>query len=259
VGQRVAVSMASNFLPLLLLTVVPVCAVLAGHVRAPHLMVSDIIASGPLYKAFYAFGFTYCAYGSNTIWTEVMRHVKARAPALRREADRFLIVLHWVVLPCLLLLSTFSYDHEEPEHGLDGSGRQPRSWAEGIPRDAGALASWLVHVLSTSLFFFGAAVCGGIYVRQIMPHLKDKGLVHPRDLAWSRVACGGLVYGVFITAIVRVLHMFHDQHLWCWPLAVFEVALILLCIVVNTMGTLQLLSELDKDEPAIDFKEAFLL
>lgn len=251
-----ALSFASNFFMLMLLTVVPLYAVVAGHVRPPHLMVSDVIAAGPMYKAMYIFGFSYGAYGSNSIWTEVMRHVKLRAPNLRPAADRFLIMLHWVVLPCLLLLSSFSFDHEEPEYQLS-HGNQI-SYFDTIPKSGVAFVNWLVHVLSTCLFFMGSAVCGHIWIKHIMPHLKEKGLVHPKDLQWTRISCIGLVYGFLITCLVRALHIFHNQYLWCWPLATFEVALILFCIIVNAMGTLRCLHELDQSEPMLDFKGALL-
>ena len=47
---------------------------------------------------------------TSTIWTEIMRDVKARVPSLRLQADRFLLLVHFVVVPSLLLLTSCAFE-----------------------------------------------------------------------------------------------------------------------------------------------------
>merc|ERR1711974_462212 len=137
-------------------------------------------------------------------------------------------IFHWVVQPCLLLLSAFSFDHTDPAY-VQGKGGRDESYWDMIPTDKASLINWVVHVVSTSFFFLGSAACAGIYGKRILPHLKDKGLIHPNDLAWTMFSASGLVYCCAGAVVVRILHIFHKPYFWIWPLAVLEVALILFC------------------------------
>lgn len=197
-----------------------------------------------MYRAIYTFGFCYGAYGAGIIWSEILRDVKSRVPALSGPADRMLLLCHGLVLPCLMLLSSFSFDHEAaPSPEGDGS------YASTIPTDGSSFFSWLVHVLATSFFFLGCAGCAGIFVLSILPHLQEKGMYDPRDRWWMNFFAWGIVFWTGLGAAVRALHIFHSPAFWIWPLAVVEVLLIISCNMTQVMGTFRYMCDLDRRMP----------
>lgn len=72
-----------------------------------------------------------------------------------------------------------------------------------------------------------------------------------------RFSSSGLCIGFWLALALRVLHIFHSPHLWGGLLAIFEVALILFCLIANSLGTFHFLARIDAKDPMIhDFGAA---
>eukprot|EP00927_Polykrikos_kofoidii_P018923 TRINITY_DN18810_c0_g1_i1.p1 TRINITY_DN18810_c0_g1~~TRINITY_DN18810_c0_g1_i1.p1 ORF type:complete len:268 (-),score=23.23 TRINITY_DN18810_c0_g1_i1:248-1051(-) len=246
-GFRVFLSMSGHVPCVFLLTVVPVYAYVVGDIMVPNLMVSDLIAAGPVYKALFTFSFCYNVYGVSMAWTDCMRNIRLQAPALAPAVNRFLGLFHGLGCPCLLLLTAFPFDAEtSPTVSPDAS------YFEQLPMDLAGFVTWLVHVVAASLFFIGAAGCAAIVGIEMAPHLQSKNLMHPKDLAWITFAAKCILFGFSIITIFRMLHIMHKPQIWIWPLALTEVFLILCCLMVNSLGTLRMLAELDERDPIVE-------
>jgi len=256
VGFRVVMCLSSHVPCYILLTVVPIYAYTVGDLRFPNLMVSDLISAGPMYRALFTFSFCYNTLGVSMAWTECMRCIKVRAPSLTVAADRFLVLFHGFGCPSLLLLSAFIFDLNGDSAATAASKADVPYW-ETIPSDRAGFVTWAVHVLAASLFFFVAACCAAILGTVVAPHLHAKELMHPKDLAWMACTACGIAIGFVAISVFRFLHIFHSTHIWIWPLAVTEVIIILMCLTLNSMGTLRLLADLDRQDPIVDLSAAF--
>mmetsp|Transcript_26202 Transcript_26202/g.61141 ORF Transcript_26202/g.61141 Transcript_26202/m.61141 type:complete len:295 (-) Transcript_26202:138-1022(-) len=251
VGFRVLLCLSSHIPCYFLLTVVPVYAYCVGDLRFPNLMVSDLISAGPVYRALFTFSLCYNTYGVSMAWTECMRCIKARAPALTVAADRFLLLFHGFGCPSLLLLCSFMFDLEGESAAVAAEKVDVPYW-DTIPTGGSGLITWAVHVLAASLFFLVAAVCAIILGLVVAPHLHAEQLMHPKDLAWMALTASGIAVGFVAISIFRFLHIFHSTRIWIWPLAITEVLIILMCLTLNSMGTLRLLADLDRQDPIVD-------
>jgi hypothetical protein len=235
------------------MTLVPVYAYLVGDVKFPDLLVSDVMAAGPLYRACYTFSFCYNVYGVSIAWTECMKYIKARVPMLAPSVNQFLFLFHGLGCPCLILLAAFQYDDaDNHDHSVTIDGIEPNYVDAVIPQKRAAFVAWLVHVVAATLFFLCAAGCAVLLGTRITPLLQAHGKIHPKDLSWMRCGSYGIGIGFVLITVFRLLHIFHSRYIWIWPLALTEIAIILLCLTVNSMGTLRLLAQLDKMDPIVD-------
>jgi hypothetical protein len=258
-GFRVTLSVFGHVPCFFLLTIVPVYAYTSGDIKFPNLMVSDIAAAGPLYRALYTFSFCYNVYCVSLAWTECMKHIKAKIPALAPSASQFLCLFHGLGCPCLIVLSAFQFDETDNQAGYVGLDGIEPSYIDILPKTRAAFISWVVHVVAATLFFVCAAGCALLLGARIIPFLQAHGLIHPKDLAWLRFGSSGIGIVFVAITIFRFLHIFHSRYLWSWPLALSEIAIILLCLVINSMGTLRLLAELDKMDPILDKRDVTMI
>jgi hypothetical protein len=258
-GLRVTLSLSGHVPCFLLLTLVPAYAYLVGDIKFPNLMVSDIAAAGPLYRASYTFSFCYNVYGVSIAWTECMKHIKAKIPELAPAVNQFLFLFHGFGCPCLLLLSAFQYDDADDRVEVPIIDGIEPSYVDVLPKTRSALVAWFIHVIAATLFFACAAGCALLLGARILPILQAHGKIHPKDLAWLRFGSSGIGIGFVVITVVRLLHIFHSRFIWIWPLALAEIAIILLCLIVNSMGTLRFLAEIDKIDPIVDKRDVSML
>merc|ERR1719265_1338838 len=108
-GLRVVISFLATAQCYFLFSVIPIYAYVVGDIKFPNLMVSEIVAAGPTYRSMYTLGFCYNVYSVSHVWTEWMRLMKSKAPALSPQVDAFLLLMHFFFCPSLLLLSVFQF------------------------------------------------------------------------------------------------------------------------------------------------------
>ncbi|CAK8989890.1 unnamed protein product [Durusdinium trenchii] len=100
VGFRACVA-AVGWIPATILNIVlPVIAVWRGDVALPNVMLSDVMASGPLYEAVYTWGFSVSMVCVCFIFREASTFWRQKLPSMAPDVDRFVFMLYALCAPC---------------------------------------------------------------------------------------------------------------------------------------------------------------
>eukprot|EP00438_Fugacium_kawagutii_P033007 Skav230190 [mRNA] locus=scaffold1418:80587:83065:- [translate_table: standard] len=114
VGFRACVA-AVGWIPATILNIVlPVVAVWRGDVALPNVMLSDVMASGPLYEAIYTWGFSISMVCVCFVFREASTFWRQKLPSMAPDVDRFVFMLYALCAPCLLGLVAFQYKQDLP-------------------------------------------------------------------------------------------------------------------------------------------------
>mmetsp|Transcript_54273 Transcript_54273/g.118946 ORF Transcript_54273/g.118946 Transcript_54273/m.118946 type:complete len:541 (+) Transcript_54273:20-1642(+) len=220
---------ATTFLTLLL----PMVGLYRGDVVVPDVMLSDLMACHPVYEAFYTWLWGFTMLSVCFVLREATLHWRKEMPLIVPATGRLLTIMYTVLTPCLIGLVAFQSRRFDFDVGfLDTNFFQ-----------------YLMHVVFTSIFFLAVVAIAFIMTWQLLPKLGEQGLVHPADGFWAASVGKALVMLLAPTAVVRCLHLFHDQMQWAVPMLVAELAFIQGGVIVCFVGTARLMMELDAADP----------
>lgn len=206
----------------------------------PHVMISDVMASHPVYQATYSWGFSMNMLCACFVLGEATVLWRKKMPELSSDIAKFTCLMNGVCAPCLFGVVSFQYKHDldpfETPFNLD-------------------VLMWLLHCSFASVFFLAAAAVAFIYGWRLNPSLAKKNHVHPADRFWRSVAVRGVMVLTAAGVVVRSLHMFHDAHVWAIPLFIVEVGLIELMQIGAFVGTCQDMMMLDAADPMLNLSD----
>lgn len=241
-GFRACVA-AVGWIPATILNIVlPVVAVWRGDVALPNVMLSDVMASGPLYEAVYTWGFSLSMICVCFVFREASTFWRQKLPSMAPDVDRFVFMLYALCAPCLLGLVAFQYKHDLSLHRED-------LWALIYDFD---FLLWALHVFHTSVFFLTCCAMAYIYGLRLSPALDASGLTHPSDRFWRSSGSWCILMLTPVGVVVRFFHLFSGTALWGILLVLVEVALIQVFVIVAFLGVARLMMELDLAEPMMD-------
>lgn len=241
-GFRACVA-AVGWIPATILNIVlPVVAVWRGDVALPNVMLSDVMASGPLYEAVYTWGFSLSMICVCFVFREASTFLRQKLPSMAPDVDRFVFMLYALCAPCLLGLVAFQYKHDLSLHRED-------LWALIYDFD---FLLWALHVFHTSVFFLTCCAMAYIYGLRLSPALDASGLTHPSDRFWRSSGSWCILMLTPVGVVVRFFHLFSGTALWGILLVLVEVALIQVFVIVAFLGVARLMMELDLAEPMMD-------
>eukprot|EP00931_Biecheleriopsis_adriatica_P045031 TRINITY_DN25804_c0_g1_i1.p1 TRINITY_DN25804_c0_g1~~TRINITY_DN25804_c0_g1_i1.p1 ORF type:complete len:296 (+),score=49.82 TRINITY_DN25804_c0_g1_i1:42-890(+) len=247
-GFRACVA-AVGWIPATFLNIVlPVFAVWRGDVALPNVMLSDVMACGPLYEAIYTWGFSLTMISVCFVFREASVFWRQKLPSLAPDVDRFIFMLYTLCAPCLLGLVAFQYKH-------DMSFNAANLWDLIYNFD---FLFWALHVFHTSVFFLSCCAMAYIYSIRLSPALEAKGLTHPSDQFWRSSGSWCILMLTPVGIVVRFLHLFLGTHLWGILLVLVEVALVQFFVIVVFLGVARLMMELDSVEPMLDLSHVGL-
>ncbi|CAL1155428.1 unnamed protein product, partial [Cladocopium goreaui] len=209
-GFRACVATVGWIPATILNIVLPVVAVWRGDVALPNVMLSDVMASGPLYEAVYTWGFSLSMICVCFVFREASTFWRQKLPSMAPDVDRFVFMLYALCAPCLLGLVAFQYKHDLSLHRED-------LWALIYDFD---FLLWALHVFHTSVFFLTCCAMAYIYGLRLSPALDASGLTHPSDRFWRSSGSWCILMLTPVGVVVRFFHLFSGRlygvFSWYW-------------------------------------------
>lgn len=235
VGLRTCVAWLGGFLPVTVLNLIlPAVAFYRGDIKIPNVLISDVMASHPLYSAIYSWVFSVNMLCACFVMRELSMVWSRKIPELAPNIARFVAILYGICAPSLFGVVSFQYKQD-----ID-------IFTSPLDSD---FCFWLVHAIFAAMFFLAALAMAIIYGWRLGPVLMKKDLVHPADRFWRTLAVNGILVFTAAGTIVRCFHLHNATAHWGIVLVVVEVVLIQLMQVGLFIGMSRDMMNLDAIDP----------
>lgn len=239
-GFRAWATLCFSLPATLLNSAVPIFAIYRGDVVLPNVMLSDIMASHPLYSAFYTWGFTLTMAGCCYIFQESGAFWRREMPEARSAVDRFTMIMHTLCAPCLFGLVAFQYKEDIDYSKFNSIKELLMNFDFWL---------WFAHVAFTGVFFLVCCWLCFIYVSELKPALDKHQLTRSGDRFWRLSATVTAMLMLPGGVVVRFSHLLIGGNLCGVLLVIIEMAMIQCFVVAAFAGSFQCMKELDAESP----------
>jgi hypothetical protein len=223
-GFRALFFIVGSLPGLALVTIVPVIALIFGHIKIPDILISDLMIASPHFESMYNWGFNQAAATNILTFLEVARYFKTH-PIASEELQEMSGRLVWwycvAACPGLVLLTAFNFD---------GFG-------------------YLIHAAGTVVYFIGAIGCVQAFYRACI-EARRLGMPYPSNFDFNalKTFAIAIVVCAVVSLIVRWFHV-QDRATWCYPMVIMECLTITCGVTATLVASLRLLMHLDATDP----------
>lgn len=117
---------------------------------------------------------------------------------------------------------------------------------------------WLIHVVSATFCFIGMGIAAFLYIWHIAGPTVALKIEDPQAVFYRTKFALGVVVSAGCGAPVRLLHIYHNRHVWAFPLLMVEVFALGFGVSTNVFGSLSMMRHLDAREPKLLFSSLYL-
>ncbi|CAD7950261.1 unnamed protein product [Amoebophrya sp. A25] len=261
VGLRTLALVGGHSPILFMLVLLPGYAIYAGDIRVPDLLLSDLYAAekGTLpYQSLFLIG--YCLFADMSLWcfSQYALYVCSEEPRAKAACGVIFVFCIFGINFCLYLLLGFTF---EEEWLTDGSKNESVT-SLFMQQPLYQMVSWIIHISAATILFASIGMCALLAVNVLEPLARESGgkMNEPaedtrRRWFWTR-SC---MWSLPVVGVVRLAHIFHDRHMWAYPLLIMEIWILFSAGCVMLFGFLHTMMMLDFQEPLIDREMCRLL